>query len=362
MRGGCYPAQVLHIFTGSLALNTESDDFRLREAYLTLRAELDTDGMLSMNTTVLPARGLNPGELIQHLGTIPFLAAARVVVVEGLLVAIGSRRGAMDQWQQLVDFLGAMPETNHLVLLEPVPDRDDRQALDRSALFRALRAIPGADVREFRALRLFGRDSGNEVARWILERAALRGVLLERTAAEAMSELVGADLWALAQELDKLAQYAQGRPITVADVRTLTPAAREAGMFDLVDAAVEGRTPVALRLLRQMLEEGSETPQGILAMIARQLRGLVRAAELVEQRAPQPAIGEATGVHNQWALGKLIRQAQALGREGTEEALREVERTDFAVKSGKLEEGLALELLLCRLADLAPAAPPPRGR
>ena len=352
---------MLHILTGSLAANTESDNFRLHEAYITLRTELDTDGMLSTNTSVLPPRGLTPGELIQHLSTIPFLAAARVVVVEGLIASLGIRRGVMDQWQPLVDFLGAMPDTNHLVLLEPAPDRDDRQALERSPLFRALRAVPGADVREFRALRLFGRDTGNEVARWILEHAALRGVQVERTAAETMSELVGADLWALAQELDKLAQYAQGRPITVADVRALTPAAREAGMFDLVDAAVEGRTPVALRLLRQMLEEGSETPQGILAMVARQLRGLVRAAELIEQRAPQPAIGEATGVHNQWALGKLIRQAQALGREGTEEALREVERTDFAVKSGKLEEGLALELLLCRLADLAPA-PPPRGR
>lgn len=352
---------MLHIFTGSLAGNADSDDFRLHEAYVALRAQLDTDGMLATNTTVLPPRGLTPGELIQHLSTIPFLAAARVVTVQGLIVTLGSRRGVMDQWQPLVDFLGVMPDTNHLVLLEPAPDRDDRQALERSPLFRALRAMPGADVREFRALRLFGRDSGNEVARWVLERAALHGVPLERTAAEAMSELLGADLWALASELDKLAQYTIGRPITVADVRALTPAAREAGMFDLVDAAVEGRTPVALRLLRQMLEEGSETPLQILSMIARQLRNLVRAAELVEQRAPQPAIGEATGVHNQWALGKLIRQAQTLGRTGTEEALREAERTDFAVKTGKLEESLALELLLCRLAELAPAQPA-RGR
>lgn len=352
---------MLHIFTGSLAGNTDSDDFRLHEAYVELRTRLDTDGMLATNTTVLPARGLTPGELLQHLGTIPFLAAARVVTVEGLFVALGSRRGVMDTWQPLLDFLAVMPETNHLVLLEPAADRDDRQTVERSPLFRALRAIPGADIREFRALRLFGRDSGNEVARWVLERAALHGIQLERTAAEALSELVGANLWALSSELDKLAQYAAGRPITVADVRALTPAAREAGMFDLVDAAVEGRTPVALRLLRQMLEEGSESPQLILVMIARQLRSLVRAAELIEQRAPQPAIGEATGVHNQWALGKLIRQAQALGRFGTEEALREAERTDFAVKTGKLDESLALELLVCRLADLAPLQAP-RGR
>jgi DNA polymerase-3 subunit delta len=255
-----------------------------------------------------------------------------------------------------------MPESNHLVLLEPAPDRDDRQSLERSPLLRALRSLPGTDLREFRALRLFGRDSGNEVARWVLERAAVRGIQVERTAAEALSELLGANLWALAGELEKLARYAEGRSITVADVRTLTPAAREAGMFDLVDAAVEGRTPVALRLLRQMLEEGSENPIGIHAMIARQLRSLVRAAELIEQGASQAAIGEATGVGNQWALGKVVRQADALGRRAAEQALREAQSTDHSIKSGVMDAPLALELLLCRLSDLAPAAARARGR
>jgi soluble lytic murein transglycosylase-like protein len=207
------------------------------------------------------------------------------------------------------------------VLLEPAPERDDRTALERSPLLRALRALPGADVQEFRALRMFGRDSGNEVARWVLERAATRGLQVERTAAEALSELIGPNLWSLASEVDKLGQYAQGRPITIADVRTLTPAAREAGMFDLVDAAVEGRTPAALRLLRQMLEDGSDPPAVILVMLARQLRNLVRATELMEQRAPQNAIGEATGVTNQYALGKLVRQAGMLGRAAAEQWL-----------------------------------------
>jgi len=66
-------------------------------------------------------------------------------------------------------------------------------------------------------------------------------------------------------------------------------------------------------------------------------------------------------VANNWALTKLIRQAGALGRAGAEQALREAESADFAVKSGKMEEALALELLICRLADLAPAASA-RGR
>lgn len=346
---------MLHLYTGSLLAGTDSDDFRLHEAYTALRAALDSDGMLATNTTTLPARGLTPGEVIQHLSTIPFLAAARVVAVEGLLVALGTRRQALDQWQPLLDFLPVMPETNHLVLLEPAPERDHRTTLERSPLLRALRALPGADVQEFRALRMYGRDSGNEVARWVLERAAARGVRLERTAAEALSELIGPNLWLLAAEVDKLGQYADGRAVTVADVRALTTAAREAGMFDLVDAAVEGRTPAALRLLRQMLDEGSDPPAVILVMIARQLRNLVRATELMEQRVPETAIGEATGVQNRYALGKLVRQAGMLGRAAAEQGLRAAEEADHAVKTGARDEALALDLLVCRLAELAPA-------
>jgi DNA polymerase-3 subunit delta len=344
---------MLHLLTGSLAANTGSDAFRLHEAFTQLRAELDSDGMLSSNTTTLAPRGLAPAEVIQHLSTIPFLAAARLVVIEGLLLALGSRRGATEQWQPLLDFLPLMPETNHLVILEPLPDREDRVAVERSPMLRALRGIPGADVREFRELRLRGQN-GNEVARWVLERAAIRGVAIERDAADALAELIGANLWAIASEIDKLGQYADGRPVTIEDVRALTTAARQAGMFDLVDAAVEGRTPAALRLLRDLLDEASDPPQVVLVMIARQLRNLVRAAELIEARAAQPEIASATGVTNQYALTKLLRQAGSLGRAAAERGLREAEATDHAIKTGDLTDELALELLVCRLGELAP--------
>ena len=344
---------MLHLYTGSLAVYTDSDDFRLHEAVLQLRATLDTDGMLSTNTTTLPPRGLTTGEVIQHLSAMPFLANARLVIVEGLVTTLGSRKGVLDHWQPLLDFLPLMPPTNHLLLLERGSDRDDRTTLDRSPLLRALRAVAGAELREFRELSTRG-SNGNEVVRWVMERAATRGIPIERDAAEALAELIGANLWSIASEVEKLGQYANGRPVTVNDVRALTTAARQAGMFDLVDAAVEGRTAVALRLLRQILEDGSDQPPVILVMIARQLRNLVRAAELLEQRAPQPAIGQATGVTSSFPLTKLVRQAGSLGRAAAERGLREAEYADHAVKTGKLEDALALELLLCRLGELAP--------
>ena len=142
---------------------------------------------------------------------------------------------------------------------------------------------------------------------------------IEAAAAGRLSELIGADLWALSGELDKLAQYAQGRAITAADVELLTTAAREEDVFALVDEAVAGRTPAALVLLRRMLDRGTDTPIRLQGLIARQLRNLVRAAALLEEGAPRETIGEATGVTHPFPLGKLVDQASALGLAAAED-------------------------------------------
>ena len=335
---------MLHVLYGA-------DEFRANEALRDLKASLDSDGMLLTNTSVLAARGLTPETLIQHAAAMPFLSPARLVIVEGLLTALGSRRGVVDAWQALIDFLPQMPESTHVVMIEPPAGRDG--GVGRSPLLRALRALPNVTVTDFPELRSYGRGGGaSEVATWLAERARERGVAIEPGAATALVELVGANLRMLATELEKLAAYAGDRRITADDVHLLSPQAREETVFALVDAVVEGRGPAALRVLRQILEESSQSPQYLQAMVARQVRHLVRATELLEQGANDEAIGSATGVRNGFALGKLVRQARALNRPAAETALREIERSDQLVKTGKLTDVLALELLTIRLATV----------
>ena len=346
---------MLHLYTGSTDGRRGSDEFRLREAYRALRGDLDGDGMLELNTIELPARGATPQLLIEHVSTIPFLASARLVVVEGLLSSLGAARSVATDWQPLVDALPGLPETNHLMLLEPARSRELRAALGRSPLLRSLRALDGVDFQQFAELRLYGsrasRGSGNEVAAWLLARAEQRGVALESAAAERLSELLGADLWALSGELDKLALYARGRAVGAADVELLTTAAREEDIFAIVDDAVEGRAAPALRRLQRLLERGTEPPARIQGLIARQLRNLVRATELLEQGADREAIGTATGVTHPFPLGKLIDQARSTGRTAAEQGVRAVEAADNAVKTGRFADALALELLLMTLSS-----------
>jgi DNA polymerase-3 subunit delta len=186
-------------------------------------------------------------------------------------------------------------------------------------------------------------------------------VEIEPRALATLVELVGPKLRILDSELTKLARYAGVRPITEADVRLLTPEAREQSLFTLIDAAVEGEGASALRILDRVLAEGSEAPSRVQFQLARQLGQLVRATECAEAGGDESAIGEATGASG-YARTKLVRQARATSRAVAEAALRAVERADHAVKSGRMSEALSLELLLVDVAGLARTAVPASSR
>ena len=356
------------------------DEFRASEALGELRRSLDGDGMLENNTSRLEGRGLKAGLLLTHIAAAPFLGAVRLVIVDGLLTAAGARSGVAEAWRPLIEFVPQLPETNHLVLREPPPKDRGRGGAGRSPLLRALRELPNVTVTEFAELRSYARGGLSEVAQWLDQRAERLGVAIEPQALQAMVELAGADLRALASELDKLSRYVSGhasrassdgangegqasagRAITADDVALLTPHVRAEGIFDLIDATVEGHDAKALRTLRRMLEDGTESPSRIQAMMARQVRMIVRATDLLAARASQDEISQATGARG-YPLTKLMRQARATTPPAAEAALRAIEQSDHAVKTGRLNEALAIELLVCRLAELPRSERPAAAR
>ena len=68
------------------------DTFTRSEAVKQLKRELDSDGMVESNTTVLDGATISPDELRNHCNTVPFLASKRLVVVEGLIRRTERRR------------------------------------------------------------------------------------------------------------------------------------------------------------------------------------------------------------------------------------------------------------------------------
>ena len=327
------------------------DDFSAHEALAELKAQLDTDGMLADNAVRVDGSGAKPDELLALCQTAPFLSAHRLVVVHGLLARFEraerrSRRRAqqaagLGPWEPFAEGLKALPETTTLVFM-------DGGLSARNALLQALR--PVAQVREFKPLQQ------NEVAPWITARAPRHGVALEGRAVAALAQLAGNQLWTLDSELQKLSTYAAGRPVTEADVRALVSLAREPSVFAMADAVVEGRAQDAAGLLLRLLAEG-DSPQRLLAMLARHYRLLLLTKELQDRHVRPQEIGTRLQVQG-FAMQRLLKQAPAYTIDRLRQAYRKLLDADLSVKRGVFDDETALQLLVFELAALAGPTPP----
>ena len=327
---------MLHVFFGK-------DSFSLRERLDELRSSLD-DGMLASSTVVLDGRRTSLAEVTAACDTVPFLAAHRLVIVEGLLARLAGagrgRRGGRGPsaetaaWLPLADYVDRMPPSTDLVLI-------DGEVQGENPLRDALRGK--GEVRDFRPL------AQRAVPDWVRSRARSLGLTLTPGAVRLLADFVGNDLWALAGELEKLSVYAGGRAVGEEEVRALVTAVRETSVFPLVDAIVEGRPAAAVRLLRQVLRQESGVPY-VLAMIQRQLRHLAIAREMMDAGASGRRIGEVLRLRD-FALDRLLGQAPRYPPQRLRAAFRRLLEADLQIKRGIYHDELALELLVHDLAE-----------
>ena len=160
-----------------------------------------------------------------------------------------------------------------------------------------------------------------------------------------MADLVGGDLWTLDQELEKLSLYAAGREIGEADVRLMVSQVREASIFEAVDAMIDGRPEAALRLLAQLRDDGRE-PLYIIAMVERQLRLLALARDSMDRRLPPDELKRAMGTSSDFVVRKTTDQARRHSRQDIAWRYDRLLEADLAIKQGRLDPDLALELLV----------------
>jgi DNA polymerase-3 subunit delta len=132
-------------------------------------------------------------------------------------------------------------------------------------------------------------------------------------------------------------------------VKELVSQVREASIFSAVDAILEGKPGVALRLLHQLKQDGKDISY-IIAMVERQLRLLALARDLMEQGTSQRELGSRLGLSSQFVLRKTLDQARQHSWNAITWQYQRLLEADLAVKQGRQEPDLALELLVGEMA------------
>lgn len=322
------------------------DDYSLTRSLEQIKREAGDQVMLASATTTLDGQQVTLDQLGTVCQTVPFLAEKRLVIVEGLLGRFEPRGRAgrqkktpradhPDKHESFAACISQIPDSTVLVLLES-------NLTNNNPLLKGLAAK--AVVKKFPLIR------GAQLRQWIQQRVKEEGGSISPVAVDLLAKLVGSNLWIMASEISKLVLLASGRRIEEEDVRAIVSETQQVTVFNMVDAIIESKAALAGRLLQQLLLEGA-APVYLLFMLARQVGLIVRAKELSQQKKPEMEIQHRLGLNAEFALRKTLEQASRYSLARLKQVYRQLLETDLAIKTGKYEAELALDILVAELCQ-----------
>ena len=327
------------------------DDFSRQLALNEIKSTIGDETALATNTTVLEAPQATVNQLRTVAEAMPFLAEKRLVIIQGLLERFEPRAKSgrrkktasvsnrQNECQPLADYLVAIPDTTVAVLV-------DGEISNKNPLLGALSAR--AKVKSFPLL------AKEQLIRWINNRVAGRGGSISPSAVALLTDYVGSNLWVMSNEIDKLVLFAGGGRIEVDDVRQVVSYVQEGSVFNLVDAILEFRGGTAEKLAEQLRQKGA-SPAYILVMLTRQVRFVVRVKELKNQRRSEAEIMGRLAMTSSFALRRTQEQASRYSMARLKEVYHQLLETDLAIKTGRYNAELALNILVAELSQGAKA-------
>jgi DNA polymerase-3 subunit delta len=276
------------------------ESFLRRQSLLKLREAVLGREEGSFSFTAFNGDNAELSDVLDELATVAmFGGVKRLVVVEEADNFVSRYR------QQLEDYVLRPSRTGVLVL--------DLDSFPASTRLYKLIAAEGLAVD-------CGTPAEARLTKWLVDWARERHNLpLSAAAADALVELAGLELGLLDQELAKLAvTLGEGKRITPELVARHVGGWRAKTAWEMLDAALDGKLPEAMRQLDRLLASG-EQPLGILGQISASLRRfaaatrLVLQAEAVGRRIALAKALEQAGVKS-FVLQKAERQLRRLGR------------------------------------------------
>lgn len=313
-----------------------NDEFAIR-SFLEerLKAKMGEKTDAAMDITTLDGKECSLETIQTETRTMPFLSKRRMVVLFNPTSLAKGKNQA-----KFIELLGAMPPTTAFVLIE------DKILDEKHWLISWCK-----EHLDLAWTQLFALPKGSAMTNWILDQAQEQGGAFEAPAAQLLASFVDEDPRLAKSEIEKLLTYVDfSRPVTEEDVRNLVADVRQGDVFQMVDAIGYGDGEKAFAMLRRLLEEGDALP--LFGMIVRQFRLLIQVRELLDQNPGQDhfQIAKEIGVHP-YPIQKIMPQAKLFNLPQLKTIYHRLSEVDQAIKTGQLNDKLALDLLIASLTQ-----------
>ena len=276
-----------------------------------------------MNLSVFQDKTVDIPALIDQADTLPFFAEHRLILIEDS----GLFKKSCDP---LADRIGTFPPETVLVFVETETDA-------RGKLYKA--------VKKDGVLLKLDEPKEEQLKKWAGSMLAKEGRAIQISAMELLLQRCGADMERLSSEIEKLVSYTEGKDAVMKeDVAQICTATPEDRIFEMMDAIGTGSRQQALSLYRDMLAL-KEPPMRILALMGRHLNQLLQISMLRGEGFDRASIAQKMNLKD-YFIRKLLGQAMRFEENRLRQALEDCVSLEEQVKTGRLTDRTAVELLI----------------
>lgn len=282
----------------------------------------------TMNISVFQGKDIRPGEIIDLAETMPFFADRRVIIIE----SSGVFKNACEE---LAEYMKSIAPTACFVFVEEEVDK-------RGKMFKNVKSA-GRVVE-------FVRQKEQVLTTWILRRLKSEGKNITQSVMQQFLDMTGTDMENIDKELEKLLCYCIDKDVIEAeDVKAVCVEQTTNKIFDMINAIAEKEQKKALDLYYDLLAL-KEPPMRILFLIARQFQILLQVKELSGKGYDYKFIASKAGVP-EFAVRRNQGQAKSFKRSQLYRAISECVELEEAVKTGNMNDRMAVELLIVKYSS-----------
>lgn len=192
---------------------------------------------------------------------------------------------------------------------------------------------------------------------WVAEQFKLHGASADAEACRLLLELVGDDLYDLANEVEKISTWADGQHVGEAEIELLVAPRAESPGFVLTDAWGARDVAGVLRAAERMLERSGEPRSRTIPRVVGSLTNHVariRTIQRLETEGVAPKEAAARLKMHPFYVQKLFAQARNYSAEELQDVTVRLADLDHAVKGGsRLPNDLELERALVAVTGRA---------
>lgn len=285
-----------------------------------------------MNFNAFEGKETNPKEVIDLAETLPFFAERRVILIENS----GFFKNACEE---LAEYLPEAAPSTYFIFVEEEVDK-------RSKMYKTVN-------KSGRAVE-FATQSEELITRWILSRLKKEGKNITGSVMQLFLSKTGTDMGNIDRELEKLICYTLDKDVIGAeDVEAIATEQTTNKIFDMVNAIAEHNQRRALDLYYDLLTL-KEPPMRIMYLITRQFQILLNIRDMAQKGFDNQTMAKNAGIPP-FAVRRNLTQAKGFTAAQLKQALYDGAELEEAVKTGRMNDQMAVELFLMKYSAAAKA-------